>query len=326
MAKKAKKKKAKKKEAPPSRLELLRNGLASRVFSPVFLFLAGIMLLSTSVVPYASRFLPDLEQRPEYLLPTTNIEINEPPHWVPRDLVEQVIEHTNLPSEVSVLDADVTREIAEAFALHPWVKGDVVVKKSVPARIVVEMTYRRPVAMVEVKHGVLPIDEDGILLPANDFAVADTKFYPLIQDITSTPQGSTGTQWGDIRVETAAKLATYMMQEAAKATETEPSLTYWQQFGFEAIRIGTRKTRNIKPEDIHFELATQGGSLIVWGRSPEVGPPLELDADKKLGKLADYLNRFGSFDDVHGPYRINISHWLQTTRKRLSAAPIRVLR
>ena len=323
--KKATKKKPKDVAAPPSKIHQLRNGITKKVYSPFFLFAAGIVLLSTSVVPYATRFLPDIDRRPEYLMNTADIEVLDPPHWVPQDIVQQAVSLAGMPEEISVLNEDITRQVSEAFKIHPWVKGNVIVRKYVPARIVVEMTYRRPVAMVEVKNGVLPIDDEGVLLPANDFAVADTKWYPLIKDITSTPQGATGTAWGDIKVETAAKVASYMLRKP-KPHKDDPSATYWQQFGFDAIHISTRKTRHVAEDDIYFVFTTIGGSRVVWGRSPSVGPPIELAPEKKLGKLADYISRFGSFDGLHGPYEINITRWLQTTRKPLTAMPTRVLR
>src|SRR5207249_1180584 len=157
--------------------------------------------------PPLGDLVPDLEGRPEYRLPATGISITPPPHWVPHDLVAQVAERANLPRDLSLLDERLVDDVAEAFRHSPWVEEVVSVTKLYPAKMTVVLSYRRPVAMVEVKQGKYPIDAYGVLLPPQEFSVAETRTYPTIAGVSSTPQGPAGTEWGDAIVCEAAKLA-----------------------------------------------------------------------------------------------------------------------
>lgn len=253
--------------------------------------------------PRIRNSLPDLSQRDEYRVRMADIEIGERPHWVPHDLVAQVIERSKLPAEMSLLDESLTRKVAEAFRRHPWVTG-VRVRKSVPGRVEVDLTYRQPVAMVRVKSGLYPVDAESVLLPPGDFAAAEVRQYPVIDGVESTPQGPAGTQWGDVAVEGAAQLAAVL----------EP---HWEEFGLAAIEVPRRKKAHVSSEEIVFGLLTPGGSRIVWGRAPQSGHPGELSAKKKIGRLEEYLRRYGNFDGPHGPYEIDIRHWQEISRRPL---------
>jgi hypothetical protein len=178
-----------------------------------------------------------------------------------------------------------------------------------PARLEVELSYRQPVAMVEVKLGMYPVDALGTLLPPADFSVADTKRYPVIRNVSSTPQGPAGTHWGDECVVAAARLAAILGP-------------HWKRFDLEAIRAPRREQAKVEPDDLVFELATQGGSTILWGRAPGTDHPGELSPEQKIGRLEKYLADFGSFDQPHGPYEIDIRHWQEISRRPLAAQTV----
>ncbi len=166
-----------------------RSGMLTRVlFRPRMLAALALAVSATFLVPLAIPHLPDLREQAEYRLPTSEINIRRIPHWVPHDLLDQVIETGGLPQEVSMLDANLTHDVAAAFALHPWVEEVVSVRKTHPARIDVELEFRKPVAMVQVANGMYAVDAHGTLLPPTDFSVADTKKFPVIQNVKSTPR------------------------------------------------------------------------------------------------------------------------------------------
>ncbi len=143
------KKKANEKPAKASNL----SQLARQLYRPVTLSTAAAVVLAAVFLPRCMRLLPDLSQRDEYLLAATEIEITQPPHWVPHNLVAQVVEGANLPARLSLLDPNLVGDVAEAFRMNPWVEEVVSVRKSFPARVVLALEYRQPVAMVEVKQG-----------------------------------------------------------------------------------------------------------------------------------------------------------------------------
>lgn len=304
---KSKSKKSRKKDSPESP-DKSRVGLFGRmrqsIYRPRYLLLlaGGIFLLIFG--PDIPKWLPDPGDRDEYQFETANIEINPPPRDVPPNLVRQVIERASLEEKVSIVDDDLTKQIAEAFAAHPWVEEVVSVQKSFPPRVVVELKYRRAIAMVEVDDGLYPISRDGILLPPEDFSLSDTRRYPLVRGVQTQPQGAAGTAWGDVSVAGAARLAVALEDD-------------WTQLQLLAIVVPKRTSAKEKLEDLKFVLHTRGGSHILWGRAPKTSHPGELTATQKIGRLKKYLTDFGHFDRPHGPYEIDIRHWQEITRRRL---------
>jgi hypothetical protein len=295
-------------KAEPSTLAKLARAL----FRPSVLLTFATVALAFVALPILSRSLPDPKQRSEYVTDHSAIKINEPPHWVPRDLVEQVLDQAQFPKQLSLLDDDLTRKIAIAFDRHPWVADVVHVQKSVPARIDVELEYRRPVAMVQVEAGMYPIDPKGILLPPSDFSVAESESYPLITDVKSSPRGSAGTPWGDPSILGAARIADALS-------------THWRDFDLKEIRR-IRRTPEDATETTFYELGTVGGSRILWGRAPGDDHPGELTVKQKIGRLQRYHSDFGGFDEPHGPYEIDIRHWQEISRRPLTAGEFRSLR
>lgn len=272
-------------------------------------WLAGLALLCGGILlaPRLIKSLPDISNRPEYQLRTADIRINDAPQWIPKDLVTQVVTKSRMGPLRSVLEEGLTTEIATAFQKHPWVEKVVKVSKAVPARVDVELTYRRPVAMVEVPTGLLPVDGNGVLLPPTEFTPDDARKYPLIIQTKTSPRGAVGSSWGDPQVIAAAKLASVL-------------LPHWKEFGLISIAIPPNIDLRAPLKELVFELHTKGGSRIVWGRAPNVDYPLELSADQKIGRLEECLTRFGGFDLPNGPYEIDIRHFKEITRFQLTAA------
>jgi hypothetical protein len=267
---------------------------------------AAVVMAAGLFLPRLKGLLPNLEKRSEYRLPATQIEISPPPRWIPHDLVIQVVEKADLPTELSLLDDNLTGDVAEAFRLSPWVEEVLSVTKSYPARVVVVLTYRRPVAMVEVKQGQYPIDAHGVLLPPQEFSVADTRTFPTITGVVSTPQGPAGTEWGDPVVEDAARLA-------------DELAALWKSLGLVAIVCPPSAESHARINEGVFSLLTKGGSHIIWGHAPGTDHPGELSTKQKIGRLEEYVKRFGGFDRPHGPYRIDIRHWRDISRTPLTA-------
>lgn len=271
-------------------------------------WLAGIAVVCGLIIvtPRALKSLPDISNRPEYQLRAEDIHVTDMPQWVSTDLVQQVAAQARLAPSRSVLDEQLITELADAFRQHPWVEKVVKVSKSIPARVDVELIYRRPVAMVEISTGLLPVDAHGVLLPPTAFTPESAQRYPQITQAKTPPQGGVGRSWGDPQVTAAAKLASVL-------------LPHWQDFRLTAIEIPAGIDMRASAEELVFQLVTEGGSRIVWGRAPDVIYPLELTPDQKIGRLEECLSRFGGFDQPDGPYEIDIRHLKEITRVRLTA-------
>jgi hypothetical protein len=253
--------------------------------------------------------LPDLRQSSQYRFETARIEITQPPHWVPHDVVEQVVKRAGLPAEMSLLDEDVTRRIAVAFERYSWVKGNVRVRTSIPARVQVDVEYREPVAMVSVSNGsksrLFPIDADAVVLSGADFPPAEIAKYPVIENVSDGPPGRAGTEWGDARLLGAARLAVLL----------KPN---WKEFGLKAVRVPSVSGSKVPIDELSYQLLTTGGSRIVWGRAPGSRHPGELPAEKKIDRMKFYRRHHGSFDSNHGPCEFDITHWRDISRKPIA--------
>jgi len=177
---------------PDASSGLWKKRLLTAVIQPKLLLWIGLTGAVFVVGPSLVRFLPDLSRRDEYRMSTRQIQIPDPPRWVPVTILDQVIENGDLPEQVSALDTRLADQIAHALQKHPWVKGEVDVRITVPARVEVNFKYRRPVAMVELADGFYAVDDAGVLLPPQDFPPSEVRVYPRIVGMSTTPTGGVG--------------------------------------------------------------------------------------------------------------------------------------
>lgn len=277
------------------------NWITRTLFQPRLLFTLAMICIVVVLGPHYSKFLPDISEQEEFKIPATSIKFTKPPEWVPETILEQVVTRGQLPEKISLLKKETTEEVASAFRLHPWIERVRKVRKKT-GQIEVEVDYRRPVALVHLKDGYYPVDSKGILLPPGDFTFEDTKRYPVIEGIASVPQGAAGTPWGDKMVSSSASLATAIYPK-------------WDEFHFKSVVIPKQDKPLENPNDIEFEIVTEKGSRILWGRGPQSGHPGELTVSQKIGRLEEYQHDHGSFDESRVNYIIDIRHWQSITRK-----------
>ena len=284
--------------------------LLYRVFQPGTLMLLACAAGAAVLTPWFLRQLPDLKSRPEYRLTFQEIEVVPTPQGpVPSDLLRQVQRHSEFAEAVSILDQTLAPRLSAAFREHPWIETVREVRMTYPPRIVVEVVYRRPVALITAGSGLYPVDPEGVLLPPADFSPKSAERYPVVRNIRSVPAGPAGVSWGDPAVLAAARLADTLRND-------------WAELKLVAIIAPKPATAETDPADLLFELHSQGGSKILWGRAPGSGHPGELTAAQKIGRLYKYLREYGGFDQPRGPYEIDIRHWQEITRRPLNPRQI----
>ena len=218
-----------------------------------------------------------LPQRAEYRLSAEFVHVPAAPPWVPADFVESVLRNSDLTS-ASLLESDIAEKLAKAFAADSWVESVVRVELRFPSGANVDVVYRRPIAVVEVAQGLLPVDPNGVLLRTDYFInVAPEKKYDYLRivGIRSTPLGGVGTAWGDPLVHASARLAE-LLADVAEPLE----LT--------AILPGSGKNQVV------FRLKTAAGTEIVWGRFDT--DDLKNDAKKK--RLCELAEQYGSLNRI----------------------------
>ena len=156
----------------------------------------------------------------------------------------------------------------------------------VSGRIEMKLTYRRPVAMVAVYGGLLPIDAEGVLLPTEDFTPEAAKNYPRVTGVTSSPLGPLGTRWGDLQVEAAAKLSELLLAD-------------WPNLKIHHISVQEQNRIDVGHRT-GLELVTRAGTKFVWG-SPigeEAGD--ERAAAVKLQRLKQLAGEANGLDGAGG--------------------------
>ena len=268
----------------------------------------ALLIGGVYLYPSLRAWLPDLDAQPEYRFRAADLRTNAPHRWVPADLTQRVLSDAGIPDEVSLLDESLAPRMAAAFAAQPWVAGVETVRISRHHGIEVRLTYRVPVLMVETREGTYPVDRDGILLPPADFTADNIAEFPRLRGIESPPTGGSGSAWGNAVVQAGARLA--------EALTPDGDLDrYWRRFQLAAIEPAPDDTGG----PVTFELATVGGSRIIWGHPPgddELEPSVA-----RLGRLeSDFAGQGGS-DSRQSRRRIDIRHFDTIEVLSLEGAP-----
>ena len=226
----------------------------------------------------------------DYLVTPRKVELTPPPPtWIHTDIAAEVFRSASLDCPMSLMDADLTKRVSAAFALHPWIAKVHQVTKQHPAWVRVDVDYRRPVCMVEVADDLFPVDAKGVLLPVEDFSPVEASRYPRLVDIDTIPVGTAGESWGDARVLGGAEIADALNDawDELKLARIVPSAT------------GIR-------DDYSYTLVTRGGTRIRWGLAPGARVPGEPSAADRLARLRKYVARHGSLEGRDGPQELDI--------------------
>lgn len=241
---------------------------------------------------------PQVSQGPEYRLEPDQIEITPLPPWIRTDVRAETVRDGGL-SGLSLLDREVTVKIARAFALHTWVEDVRRVRKEHPARVIVELVYRRPVAMVEVtmndQPGLLPVDVHGILLPPGDFSAEQARDYLRVSLPNAMPAGSVGSAWGDPRVTGAARIAAVLQE-------------HWKPLGLYRIAVEPSESPRTNANEAVYVLTTRRGAHIIWGSAPQIDDVADVKrALAKVERLVAYVEQHGPLDGLQTGTQIDLT-------------------
>ncbi len=227
------------------------------------------------------------------------------PAWIRSDVRAEAVREGSL-ANIPLNQEDLTLRVAQAFRLHAWVANVRRVRKQFGNKIIVDIDFRSPVAMVEVHPanqgpGLFPVDANGYFLPPGDFMPAanpTTKVadFPRIRAEGAFPQGiMPGTSWGDLRIQRGARLAARLMP-------------VWNRMELALIIAHRGTTKGQEAEKPEFELRTKKNTIVFWGRAPDDEEPSEPRAEKKIALLADFVQRKGSLDAIGPEQTIDVRH------------------
>jgi hypothetical protein len=165
--------------------------------------------------------------------------------------------------------------------------------------VVVELAYRRPVAMVEVtmndRPGLLPVDVNGVLLPPGDFSAEQARDYLRVSLADATPAGPVGTPWGDPRVDGAARIAAVLQE-------------HWKQLGLYRVAVEHAESLPAASAEAVFVLSTRRGAQIVWGAAPLANSSADVKAALvKVERLVAYVEQHGPLDELNSGTQIDLT-------------------
>jgi hypothetical protein len=221
-----------------------------------------------------------------YTLERSAIVINEQPNWIRSNVKAEVLRDSGLEQELFILDDSIIKRIQDSFEIHPWVAKVKKITRSYPANISVELEYRKPVMMVLVPDGVLPVDREGISLSPDDFANVDIKKYPHLAGIRKDWPDLVGRKWEAREVQDAAMIA-------------ELFQAYWLDWDLKHIVRGTRTIANGENERDWYYIETQSQrTRIIWGHAPGAESSGEANAEQKMASLLEHVREMqGELED-----------------------------
>jgi hypothetical protein len=165
--------------------------------------LATVALFLTGLIWLGELVREDLREQQRCALPFADVICAPPPGLNRGDFLDEVRYLGNVPERLNLLDPDLAQRLARAFARHPWVARVERVEVLPPARVRVQLVYRRPALAVPLGDRLRVVDSNGILLPRS----APTTGLPIFSGKAAPPAGPAGTAWGDPAVEAAARAA-----------------------------------------------------------------------------------------------------------------------
>ena len=108
----------------------------------------------------------------------------------------------------------------------------------------------------------------------------------------STGQPLVGQAWRDRRVLEGCRLAAYLSETWSDLCLVDIVPSEQEAYQQESYFV--------------FVLITRGGTRIVWGSSPDCGPPDEPSPDAKLARLRGYIAEQGPLNDVNSPAEVDV--------------------
>jgi hypothetical protein len=213
-----------------------------------------------------TRFGHQVRERDGYTLTADGVRLVGQAAWVKADIAAEALRDASLDGNLPLDDPELARRLARAFDVHPWVRSVERVEVSHPPQATVEIHCREPVAMVRVTGGLLPVDDEAVVLPSGDFTPEEAATYPVLSGIDSLPQGPAGAAWGDPAVEEGVALVTLVRPE-------------WNSLSLTECR------RRMEGGGWLWELVNAEGVTIIFGGSPGREPPGEAGAAEKIAAL-----------------------------------------
>ena len=242
-----------------------------------------LALLGWTALVLADRSARWLHSQPEFSVPFEGIELVPEPPRALRDgraaILSRVRERAKVDGLIRLLDQDL-RELGLSFAKHsPWVAKVDRVARAYPNRILIQVTYREPVARVDLSPDrFVAVADDGVVIAGEDLIPSIAASLPRLKGFTSPPQDLPGHYLGadrDGRVpaEISAAVALAKFLRASAGADGQPAR-------FASVNVSKGADRLL--------LRTQGGLWVLWHNAPGREDPDEPAASEKLDRFLQW--------------------------------------
>jgi hypothetical protein len=225
-----------------------------------------------------------LSEPESYLVEFKRIEIPALPAYAPATLLTDVQTQNQFPDTVDTREPMLLKRLKEGFEKHIYVERVERVALLSSKRIEVRMNYRVPVALVMIRNAQIPIDRNGVILPA--VPGLEAELLP-IYGVNNLPSGLVWTFWASPDIVAAGQLAALIESER-------------ERMRIVAIEVGGDRLQH------DLRLVLEHGTRIIWqdvGGPPKEGTPTN---GQKLRHLRNYWANHADVDRAYGPFVIDV--------------------
>jgi len=269
---------------------------------PAMLFLAAtVLIIGTAIFSwerYKNRILPPAR----YQLTSENLQVSPQPAWTSPDLQTMILgdQRDQDYRPKSIMDTALVPTVANTLQSVGWIENIDSIRKSKHG-LDVQLTYRRPVGMVEInsmtiapsafkgKKAVnLHVDRQGVVMGGPHSEQPGDHLLISIGNPMYMDQLLPWSQWQDVRVQGAARIGEVLQDR-------------WKALGF--YRLTTFRSRaNATDQRIPFQLWTEPGRKyrvhLIWGNPPGQELANEASAADKILAMEQYVQANGPFHQM----------------------------
>jgi hypothetical protein len=251
-----------------------------------------------------------------YAVRLPNLECTPQPTWIRQSKVREEVFHSGGLGQLSLLDPQASVTIARAFESHSWVANVARVRKMSGGKVIVDVNYRRPIAMIWVdgkknygaqvsqdgqatKNGYYAVDEQAVILPTNDFDRDQVhNYFKVFADGADSPTVE-GMSFTDTRIKHALVLCKFLESSRVALQLTRIHVVREEQW--------------VSANPWLLYVSTADNRRILWGHTPGLEVVGEMPAQEKLLRLQkwrsegssalelDLCTQPGSVRPVHRP-------------------------
>lgn len=269
---------------------------------PATLFVGLNVFIAATAMYCWDKYQDKIVDQDALVLTADKIVINTPPVWTKTNLKEAILESSGKPK--SLFDSDLINDAVTTLKTVGWIENVHRLEKSAEG-LSVELSYREPVALVELHEKtvpgwkkndqLIPVDRHGVVMPEN--LVVDDGSRPKIyvyhydRESGKIPDHMKKILrwaiWPDERVTQAAAISNLLVQD-------------WKALGLSRI-ISFKMIELANDHSQSFELWTDEGrnaATVIWGNAPGFEVAGEATALQKLVALRAYIQANGPLNKL----------------------------